>query len=52
MKKCCDNLGELRAVLFVPNYSHIMSEKIRAHLIKRFWEKNNVFYENLMVLNK
>lgn len=34
----CPTLEEIKRIFLVPNYSHLMSEKIRHHYIKRYWE--------------
>jgi len=38
--------GNLKGVLCVPTFSHIMSDKIRKHYLKRFFEQTVVSDKN------
>lgn len=42
MKTCDPFSGTVLGYIYVPTYSHIMSVKIRTHLIAKFWQSKGV----------
>lgn len=42
---CTHDYGKITGVIFVPTYAELLSEKIRAHLLRKFWKSIGVEME-------